>query len=125
MSKWIVALLGFALLAGCEEWQPPPPPPVPAELTNLPVRVMMIGCTAEDRPPGIVTAYEFPDLPANDNSASIIRGDLLFVMPYCESVTATELYRSSAPSTQRYYVRIRLDDGREGWVFLSDINLHQ
>lgn len=44
-------------------------------------------------------------------------------MPYCESVTVTELYWSPAPSTQRYYVRIRLDDGREGWVHLSDVRI--
>lgn len=86
---------------------------------------MTIGCTAEDRPPGIVTAYEFPDLPVNDNSGDAISGDVLFVMPYCESVAVIELYWSSAPSTQRYYARIRLDDGREGWVFLSDVNLYQ
>jgi hypothetical protein len=117
MSKWIMALIGLALLASCG-WQPPPPPPVPVELTKLPVRVTTIGCTPEDRPPGIVTAYEFPDIPSDDNSPSIIRGDALFIMPYCESVTVTELYWSSASFTQRYYAHIRLNDGREGWVFL-------
>ena len=125
MSKWITLLVGFALLAGCEEWQPPPPPPVPAELARLPVRVMTIGCTAEDRPPGSVSAFEYPSLPADDNSPSVIKGDVLFDMPYCESVTVTELYWSPAPSTQMYYVRIRLDDGREGWVHLIDVNLQQ
>ena len=124
MRKWMAALFGITMLAACG-WQPPPPPPVPDELAKLPVRVMTIGCTAEDRPPGIVTAYEFPDIPSDDNSPSIISGDALFVMPYCESVTVTEVYWSSASFTQRYYVRIRLDDGREGWVFLSDVDFLQ
>ena len=123
MNKWITLLLSFALLAGCGEWQPPPPPPVPDEVAKLPVRVMTIGCTSEDRPLGIVNAFEHPSLPADDNSPSVIKGDVLFIMPYCESVTVTELYWSPAPSTQRYYVRIRLDDGREGWVHLSDVRI--
>jgi hypothetical protein len=122
MSKWIASLFGITLLAACG-WQPPPPPPIPDELAKLPVRVMTIGCTPEDRPLGIVDAFEYPSLPADDNSPSVIKGDVLFVMPYCESVTVTELYWSPAPSTQRYFVRIRLDDGRKGWVYLSDVRI--
>lgn len=124
MNKWITLLLGFALLSGCQEWQPPPPLPVPDELAKLPVRGMTVGCTPEDRPLGSIDAFEYPSIPADDNSPSVAKGDVMFEMPYCESVTVTELYWSSAPFTQEYYVRIRLDDSREGWVRLRAVNLH-
>lgn len=111
------ALVGLALLlTGCG-WQPPPPPPVPAELGTLPVRMTTRGCTPEDLPSYKMMVHEYPGIPSDDNSGGQgIRGKDLFPLPYCEIVTVTEIAWSPAPSTQRYFVRIRLDDGREGWV---------
>ena len=126
MRQWVASLVGLALLLTECGWQPPPPPPIPAELANLPVRMTTIGCTPDDRPLGIMMVHEYPGLPSGDNSGGEgIRGKDLFPLPYCENVTVTEVYWSPAPSTQRYFARIRLDDGREGWVSILDLGIDE
>lgn len=114
-------LVYFALMSGCTH-ETVTPAPLPEKLVHLPVETTTIGCLGEIRPPGIVHAFELPGLTPEDNSAgSSNRGRDLFILPYCEKIDVIDYAWSEMD--RRYYLRIRLKDGREGWTWGSVVTL--
>ncbi|MFN8465369.1 MAG: hypothetical protein U0X20_07455 [Caldilineaceae bacterium] len=88
------------------------------------MKLTTLGCTERDRPPGVVHAFKFPGLMPSDNSTPRgLRGDNLFVVPYCEVVEVVDYAWSS--KDEIYYVRIRLADGSEGWIVPIDVGISQ
>lgn len=114
-------LVCFALVSGCTR-ETVIPLPMPEQLVHLPVKATTIGCPGELRPPGIVHAFELPGLtPEDDSAGSSDRGRDLFILPYCEKIDVVDYAWSEMD--RRYYLRIRLRDGREGWTWESVITL--
>lgn len=117
----LALLLSFALMSGCTQ-QTATAPPVPAELAHLPAAAITIGCPGELRPPGNIQAFELPGLTPEDNSAGNSNtGRNLFILPYCEKVDVIDYAWSEMDG--RYYLRIRLKDGSEGWMYQTFITL--
>jgi hypothetical protein len=114
-------LVCFVLVSGCTR-ETATPLPIPEQLVHLPAKATTIGCPGELRPPGIVNAFELPGLtPEDDSAGSSDRGRDLFILPYCEKIDVFDYAWSEMD--QRYYLHIRLRDGREGWTWESVVTL--
>ena len=91
------------------------PAPVPKALEQLPVSLTSRGCNQETQSYGSSYAFELPGLRPDDNSAPIgRRGRRLFQLPYCTEITIVDLAWSEYD--KKYYVKVQLKDGQEGWV---------
>jgi hypothetical protein len=100
------------------------PAPVPKALEQLPVRRISMGCTEESRPNGFFHAFELPGLRPDDNSAPYGQtGRQLFQLPYCTEITIVDLAWSEYD--KEYYVKVRLEDGQEGWITPRFFNIRE
>jgi len=126
---FIVVVASLLVLASCTVLLPQPTPqrlPTPAappELQILP-RSAHIGCTGHpDMDPAGVSLWELPGITPSDPDSAYRgdRGNWLGALPCYTEVTATDYAWSD--TDREFYVYVRAQNGLEGWVPLSKIDL--